>query len=177
MQTIVELTDSQCAPIEHASYGHVVTPVGAAWLVWDGIGIRELSFVSSERASVAVPQAFGPGGKRDDDEAAALLAKVFSQTGVLPVPMVFSGTEFQCEVWRALLHVGFGQTLSYAELANQIGKPGAARAVGQAVGANRLGFLVPCHRVLRKDGVIGQFRWGSALKQRLLDWEAHLIHG
>ena len=177
MQTIVELTASQCAPLEHASYGHVVTPVGSAWLAWDSVGIRELSFESDERALEAMPSALAAGGKRQDDEAAALLAQAFSQTSVLPMPMVLNGTAFQCEVWRALLQVSFGQTLSYAELATQIGKPGAARAVGQAVGANRLGFLVPCHRVVRKDGVIGQFRWGSAVKQRLLDWEAHLIHG
>jgi len=183
MQTIVELTASQCAPLEHASYGHVLTPVGYAWLVWDSVGIRELSFVGDESheshqmASVAVPPALGANGKRHDDEAAALLAQAFSQTSVLPVPLVLSGTTFQCEVWRALLQVGFGQTLSYAELADQTGKAGAARAVGQAVGANRLGFLVPCHRVVRKDGVIGQFRWGSAVKQRLLDWEAYFIHG
>ncbi|HEY7804236.1 MAG TPA: methylated-DNA--[protein]-cysteine S-methyltransferase, partial [Orrella sp.] len=113
---------------------------------------------------------------RDDARAKALVTAAFSQ-GSLTLPLVLSGTDFQRQVWRALLQIPLGETISYAQLASRVGKPGAARAVGSAVGANQIGFLVPCHRVVRQDGVIGQFRWGSDVKQRLLEWESRLTHG
>jgi AraC family transcriptional regulator of adaptative response/methylated-DNA-[protein]-cysteine methyltransferase len=81
------------------------------------------------------------------------------------------GTNFQLQVWRALVRVPAGCVASYARVAAAVGKPGAARAVGAAVGANPVALLVPCHRVLRADGGIGGYRWGAARKRALLALE------
>jgi O-6-methylguanine DNA methyltransferase len=78
------------------------------------------------------------------------------------------GTPFQREVWRALLEIPRGETRSYGWVAERIGRPRASRAVGQAVGANPLSIVVPCHRVIASDGSLGGFGGGLALKERLL---------
>jgi AraC family transcriptional regulator of adaptative response/methylated-DNA-[protein]-cysteine methyltransferase len=82
------------------------------------------------------------------------------------------GTAFQQRVWKALQEIPPGSTKSYAEIAAQIGKPTAARAVGRACGANRLAVVIPCHRAVRSDGGLGGYRWGVERKQRLLEREA-----
>jgi O-6-methylguanine DNA methyltransferase len=87
-----------------------------------------------------------------------------------PSPLHLCGTPFQRQVWQALLHIPPGSTRAYGEIARQVGSQ--ARAVGQAVGKNRLAVLVPCHRVTRADGGHGGFYWGTALKQQLLDQES-----
>lgn len=81
------------------------------------------------------------------------------------------GTNFQVQVWRALLRIPVGFTLSYGELAAELGRPSGARAVGSAVGANRIGFLIPCHRILRAGGALGGYRWGEPRKRAMLAWE------
>ncbi|MEM7792348.1 MAG: MGMT family protein, partial [Verrucomicrobiota bacterium] len=81
------------------------------------------------------------------------------------------GTSFQKKIWQELLKVPFGKTVSYGELANAIGKPLAARAVGSAVGANPICLLIPCHRVLPASGRSGNYRWGPQIKRALLDAE------
>jgi AraC family transcriptional regulator of adaptative response/methylated-DNA-[protein]-cysteine methyltransferase len=74
-------------------------------------------------------------------------------------------------VWRALVEIPRGEVRSYAEVAEQAGHPKACRATGSAVGANPVSVLVPCHRVVRRDGATGQYRWGSARKKVLINWE------
>ncbi len=82
-----------------------------------------------------------------------------------------NGTPFQLEVWNALLKISRGETLSYGELAARIGRKGSAQAVGQAVGANRLALLIPCHRVIASSGKTSGFRWGVSHKRKLLELE------
>jgi len=82
------------------------------------------------------------------------------------------GTSFEHAVWRVLLGLRRGQTTTYGAIAKQIGQPGAARAVGGAVGRNPLAWIVPCHRVLPANGQLGGFRWGAALKSRMLQAES-----
>ena len=81
------------------------------------------------------------------------------------------GTAFQVRVWRALLEVPPGQFISYGRLAVAVGQPTAARAVGTAVGQNPLAYLIPCHRVIRETGVIGNYRWGRIRKRAIAAWE------
>jgi AraC family transcriptional regulator of adaptative response/methylated-DNA-[protein]-cysteine methyltransferase len=81
------------------------------------------------------------------------------------------GTAFQLKVWEALLRVPSGTVVSYEDIAVQIGLPGAARAVGNAIGRNLLPVIIPCHRVIRQSGEIGGYRWGTARKKALLGWE------
>lgn len=87
------------------------------------------------------------------------------------VPLVMRGTDFQQRVWDALLEIPFGQTVTYGQLAKEIGHPGAARAVGTAVGDNPLAIIVPCHRVLPATGGIGEYASGSDRKEWLLKHE------
>ncbi len=77
-------------------------------------------------------------------------------------------TDFQKKVWKELLKIPMGRTMSYSELARRVGKPGAARAVGNAVGKNPFAPAVPCHRVIRSDGSIGGYAFGVAKKRKLL---------
>ncbi len=87
------------------------------------------------------------------------------------IPLVLKGTDFQRNVWRALNKVPASKTTSYKDLAEAVGSPKAYRAVGSAVGANPIGVLIPCHRVLRSDKGIGGFRWGLDAKRKLLQME------
>ena len=88
------------------------------------------------------------------------------------LPIVLSGTDFQERVWRALLQIVYGSTISYAELARRVGSRGGSRAVGSANGANRIAIVVPCHRVIRANGDLGGYGGGLSRKRRLLDLEA-----
>ncbi|OGJ71253.1 hypothetical protein A3G69_01190 [Candidatus Peribacteria bacterium RIFCSPLOWO2_12_FULL_53_10] len=87
------------------------------------------------------------------------------------VPLVMRGSDFQQRVWDALLEIPFGQTVTYGQLAKEVGHPGAARAVGTAVGDNPLAIIVPCHRVLPASGGIGEYASGSDRKEWLLRHE------
>lgn len=90
------------------------------------------------------------------------------------VPLAASGTPWQEEVWEALTRIPFGETRSYSQVADMIGRPGAARAVGGANGCNRLPLIVPCHRVIAADGSLGGFNGGLHLKEKLLEHERRL---
>ncbi len=87
------------------------------------------------------------------------------------LPIALSGTPFQLRVWAELRRIDFGTTISYRELAERLGKPGASRAVGSANGANPIAILVPCHRVIASDGSLAGFAGGVAVKRALLDHE------
>jgi O-6-methylguanine DNA methyltransferase len=88
-----------------------------------------------------------------------------------PIPLHVRGTKFQLEVWRALLEVPPGEVTTYGRLAEAVGRPGAARAVGAAVAANPVAYLIPCHRVVRASGELGGYRWGVRRKRAMLEWE------
>ena len=85
--------------------------------------------------------------------------------------VLLKGTNFQIQVWRALLRVPEGALIDYGQLAERVGRPGASRAVGSAVGANPVSWVIPCHRVLRRHGELGGYRWGTARKLALLGGE------
>ena len=89
-----------------------------------------------------------------------------------PLPVLMRGTAFQLKVWAALLRIPEGGLVSYGQLATAIGQPAASRAVGTAIGQNPIGYLIPCHRVIKKTGLFGGYRWGTDRKQAMLGWEA-----
>lgn len=93
-----------------------------------------------------------------------------------PLVLCVKGTNFQIQVWRALLKVPFGSITTYQGLAKAIGRPTAARAIGNAVGSNPVGYLIPCHRVIRESGELGGYRWGLERKTVMLGWEASQNH-
>lgn len=88
-----------------------------------------------------------------------------------PIQLHLKGTEFQIEVWKALLEIPFGKTSTYGNISKAIGNPNACRAVGSAVGDNPIFYLIPCHRVILSTGAIGQYYWGTDVKISILQWE------
>ena len=98
--------------------------------------------------------------------------KLITQQPSQRIPVLLRGSAFQLKVWEALLKIPEGQLVSYDQIANDIGQPMASRAVGTAIGANPIGYLIPCHRVIKKTGLFGGYRWGVERKQAMLGWEA-----
>jgi len=91
--------------------------------------------------------------------------------GEMPIQLYLHGTNFQLQVWQALLHIPAGELTTYGQIATAVGKPKASRAVGSAVGDNPIAYLIPCHRVIRQAGELGGYRYGLARKQAILGWE------
>lgn len=108
-------------------------------------------------------------------ETASWAERIFPETPPrerTPLSVLVKGTPFQVQVWQALLRIAPGEVATYEDIARAIGNPKAVRAVGSAVGENPVALLIPCHRVLRKTGVFGDYRWGPARKQVMLAWES-----
>jgi len=112
---------------------------------------------------------------RDDAATREMAARIFQPLAAgkrAPLALLVKGTNFQIQVWRALLAIPPGRLTTYSALGGQIGHPESARAIGNAVGANPIAWLIPCHRVIRESGEFGQYRWGEARKAAMLGWEA-----
>ncbi len=88
------------------------------------------------------------------------------------IPLHLKGTPFQLKIWEALLQIPEGQLQSYTDIATTVGKPEHRRAAGTAIAKNPVGFLIPCHRVIRSMGIVGKYRWGSTRKTAMIGWEA-----
>jgi AraC family transcriptional regulator, regulatory protein of adaptative response / methylated-DNA-[protein]-cysteine methyltransferase len=161
------------------SFGFHPSPFGECLLAMTGRGICALAFVENGEREKALeelrrrwpnaqfnhdPQGTWPGVEQ--------VFRLFRGEAGPPVRLLLNGTNFQIKVWEALLHVPTGRVVSYADIAIQIGLPGSARAVGNAVSRNPIPVLIPCHRVIRKAGELGGYRWGIARKKALLGWEA-----
>ncbi len=91
------------------------------------------------------------------------------------IPVDVAGTPFQQDIWQALRRIPKGETRTYAQLAAEVGRPGAVRAAGSANGANHVSLLIPCHRVIRTDGSLGGYAWGLDIKAKLLQREGALL--
>jgi len=162
-------------------YGFGATPFGQALVVSTSRGICHLSFVERQDpgAALRVLQQVWPDASMEEDPAGstALLARIFAPraAGEGGLSLWVCGSNFQIQVWRALLQIPFAGLLSYQQLAVFLGRPQAARAVGNAVARNRIAFLVPCHRVLRGSGEFGIYHWGTARKAAICGWEAAAI--
>lgn len=153
--------------------GMAETPFGRALLAWSTRGLMHLSFADdAEPAARRNLLARWPNATwRDDDEGARQLVRRIFGGGTGEFKLLVQGTNFQVQVWRALLDLGARGATTYGDLAARIGRPRATRAVGTAVGDNPVAWLIPCHRVLRKDGGLGGYRWGMDRKRAILAWE------
>ena len=165
-------------------FGFANTPFGE-WLTAESPrGICHVSFVEN-RVSATAEKVLHNDWPRahlipDDSVAERLASVVFNRSvdhSPRPVLRAFvRGSAFQVRVWRALLQFPQGTLVSYGRLAGSVGNSASARAVGTAVGMNPLAYLIPCHRVIRKTGLIGDYRWGSIRKRAILAREQnHLI--
>lgn len=113
-----------------------------------------------------------PAGKMDEKSSAyktEIILQMNNPRVQLPVRLHLKGTDFQLIIWKKLLQIPMGGLTTYGQLG---GDSKAARAAGSAVGSNPVGFILPCHRVIHRDGSFDSYFWGSELKQRLLMWEA-----
>ncbi len=154
--------------------GFADTPFGLCCLAISPRGICHLSFIETEDEGVLMelwPKAMIEWSNATARQTAA---QVFQAGPGAHLKAFVRGTTFQLRVWRALLRVPTGAVVSYGHLAQAIGNAGAARAVGTAVGSNPLAYLIPCHRVIRETGIIGQYRWGHERKCVMLgrEWAA-----
>jgi AraC family transcriptional regulator of adaptative response/methylated-DNA-[protein]-cysteine methyltransferase len=105
------------------------------------------------------------------DAVAAVVQHLEGRSHTLQLPIDVTATAFQWRVWKALQQIPYGSTRSYADIAAEIGRPNAVRAVARACASNRVALLIPCHRVVRKTGALGGYRWGMARKAELLQRE------
>ena len=156
-------------------YGFSGSPFGEVLVAWTSRGICHFAFSIAHHETMRNEMfAYWPKAHflQDDDQAKQLLQNVFPTTPTRgKVHLLLRGTNFQIKVWEALIHTDFGRVTSYQRLAERAGIPKAQRAVGTAMAANHIGFLIPCHRVIRESGEIGHYRWGSERKQAMLAWE------
>ena len=177
--------------LQSSAHGVANTPFGSCLLGWHPEGIiflhfidrnlREAMILLRQQEKLPQPTSSGPAKQsaspaaehRDDVQAQMLADRIFDLQHPNHAPSVcFKGTPFQLKVWKALQRISAGTVMTYGALAEKLGHPGAARAVGTAIAANNIGFLIPCHRVVRADGATGQFRWGPARKAEIIEWEA-----
>ncbi len=153
-------------------WGQVDTPFGAAVVMATDKGICGMGFAAETGMDWATDDQMRrwPRARflRDDAGVNGLAEQAFGGAGRLHL----IGAPFQIKVWEALIHVPSGHVTTYSDIATRIGKPGANRAVGAAVGRNPVGLLIPCHRALRKDGALGGYHWGLGVKRAVLAWES-----
>ena len=155
-------------------YGCSDSLFGKMWVAWTEAGITHLEF--EEEGGGDSTQGWGMDNQevefhRDDAGVAVLVEELFKSERKKPLTLQVAGTPFQREVWQALLAIPRGTVTTYSDIANAIGRPKSARAVANAIGANPIAWLIPCHRVIRSDGSLGGYRWGLPRKQAMLAWE------
>jgi len=160
-------------------YGYHISPFGIALIMVTDRGLAGLAFndPGGERAAFADMSGRWPNAAYVEDMSATApyAARIFDPTlwrSDQPLRVVMIGTDFQLRVWEALLRIPMGKACTYSSIAAQIGAPKASRAVGAAVGANPMSFVVPCHRALGKSGALTGYHWGLTRKRAILGWEA-----
>ncbi len=151
----------------------VQTSLGPMLVAATARGVCRLSFREDETAlRLRFPHAqLLQGGAEFEVLLADVVSAVEASGDHSHIPLDVQGTAFQEAVWQALRRIPPGETRSYAQIAAEVGKPGAVRAAGSANGANNVAVLIPCHRVIRSDGSLGGYAYGLEIKQRLLDKE------
>jgi AraC family transcriptional regulator of adaptative response/methylated-DNA-[protein]-cysteine methyltransferase len=160
-------------------YGFHISPFGMALIMVTDRGLAGLSFndTGDERAAFADMSGRWPNATYVEDLSATApyAARIFDPRcwrAEQPLRVVLIGTDFQVRVWQALLRIPMGRARAYSEIAGEIGAPAASRAVGAAIGANPISFVVPCHRALGKSGALTGYHWGLTRKRAILGWES-----
>ncbi|NUO81837.1 methylated-DNA--[protein]-cysteine S-methyltransferase [candidate division KSB1 bacterium] len=165
------------------SYGFHPTPFGECLLALTERGICALQFVKQGRKQVlAWLKKKWPRARLQHAPAATqpYITRIFSvprRKASRPLHLLVEGTNFQIKVWEALLKIPAGALVSYQDVAGYLGVPQASRAVGNAVANNPITYIIPCHRVVRKAGALGNYSGGATRKKALLAWEAAKVNG
>jgi methylated-DNA-[protein]-cysteine S-methyltransferase len=157
-------------------YSRYPSPVGELVLTSDGATLTGLFLPLRDGSAAPLP---GSGWRRDDGPFREVLVQLRAyfagERTAFEVPLRMAGTSFQRRAWEALLTIPFGSTISYAEQARRIGRPGAARAVGAANGCNPIPIIVPCHRVIGSSGTLTGYGGGLPMKEWLIEHEASTL--
>ena len=158
-------------------YGITTTPFGDALLASTARGLCHLAFVELREREKAFNelQERWPNAEfgRDDTHAREFANRIWGErANGGPLSLNVAGTNFQLKVWQAVLDLGAHRHTTYSDVATAIGARSSARAVSNAVGANPVGWLIPCHKVLRRDGTLGGYHWGEDRKRAILAWES-----
>lgn len=157
-------------------YGFHPTPFGKCLIANTERGVCTLQFVAGENESKMLDDLRQEWAHAtivsNQNDTSTLIAAIFSPIyQPKAIKLWLKGSDFQIKVWEALLKIPFGSVVSYQHIADFIGCPKACRAVGTAVSHNAIAYLIPCHRVIRREGHIGQYRWGTHRKAALIGWE------
>ncbi len=159
-------------------YGFHETPFGMCLLGITQRGICWMSFVNTdenpEKEMIQMKEHWNQSVFHQDQAATgAMLEKIFGSESYRnsKLHLFVKGTNFQVKVWEALLRLPLGSVTTYQNIATRIDNPKALQAVGSAVGSNHIAYLIPCHRVIRKDGILGEYRWNALRKKSIIGWE------
>ncbi len=159
-------------------YGIHPSPFGECLVALTDRGICNLMFVQDHERDAAITflRDNWPAAEFIEDYGGTRVVidqmmELFQTRSSTTLRLFLSGTNFQIKVWEALLQILPGSVVSYEDVAIHIGMPGASRAVGNAISRNPIPVLIPCHRVIRKSGEFGNYRWGASRKKALLGWE------
>jgi len=155
------------------TYGYGCTPFGQALIAFTKRGVSYLGFIDNNKETVfeRFKEIWAKADLIEDDEKAQkYLKNIFVDNKKFD--LYVKGTNFQINIWKALLNIPNGTITTYQDIANSIHKPKAVRAVANAIGSNHIGYLVPCHRVLAKSGAMSGYRWGIERKKILVAYEA-----
>jgi AraC family transcriptional regulator of adaptative response/methylated-DNA-[protein]-cysteine methyltransferase len=165
------------------AWGTAPSPFGTAVATATAYGLCGLGFADGQTSVEAALDDLAqrwPNARlhRNDARVAPIVAQVFDParwSADRPVRVVLIGTDFEVRVWETLLGIPVGQAATYQNVAQRIGRPSAARAVGAAVGKNPISFVVPCHRVVGSSGALTGYHWGVPRKRAILGWEAGVV--
>jgi AraC family transcriptional regulator, regulatory protein of adaptative response / methylated-DNA-[protein]-cysteine methyltransferase len=157
-------------------YGFHQTIFGLALIGVTERGICWLSFITSDEDKRHALEEMKSAWHRsvfheNNSLTKHFIESVFERDAKTKLHLFVKGTNFQIKVWEALLRIPTGSVSTYQDIAHTINSPRALQAVGSAVGSNHIAYLIPCHRVIRKDGILGQYRWTSARKKSIIGWE------
>jgi AraC family transcriptional regulator, regulatory protein of adaptative response / methylated-DNA-[protein]-cysteine methyltransferase len=160
-------------------YGFAQVPFGEIIIASTAKGICNLFFIKNRKAAIEELKRQWPNAtiKECKEIKQENILHFFNKdwSNLVKIKLHLKGTEFQLKVWEALLKIPFGQLSTYSSIAGMIDNPGAARAVGSAIGDNPVAFLIPCHRVIKSTGLIGDYHWGSTRKTAIIGWESAKI--
>jgi len=159
-------------------YGFHPSPFGMALVMATERGLSGLAFsdLGGEKPAFEDMVRRWPNAAyvEDSEATAPYIGRIFDRgqwTADRPLNVVLIGTDFQLKVWQSLLKIPFGKAVTYSAVASDIGQPTASRAVGAAIGANPISFVVPCHRAVAKNGALTGYHWGLTRKRAILGWE------
>jgi AraC family transcriptional regulator, regulatory protein of adaptative response / methylated-DNA-[protein]-cysteine methyltransferase len=163
------------------NYSYAESPFGDIFIASTDKGICFLSFTDNEQESFRQLKSLFPNASFRSffDLLQQNALYIFTQDWARldEIKLHIKGTSFQLKVWEALLKIPLGSLTTYSSLAQHIQNPNASRAVGTAIGSNPVAYLIPCHRVIKNTGIVGEYHWGSLRKKAIIGWESSRVYG